>query len=59
MSIQHFLNIENIKLLWEVLLEEPLIKQYFDTSDKYKELSIIFESNIKGFYEIEKKTVII
>jgi hypothetical protein len=54
MSIQYFLNIENIKLLWEVLLEEPLIKQYFDTSDKYKELSIIFESNIKGFYEIEK-----
>lgn len=54
MSIQHFLNIENIKLLWEVLLEEPFIKKYFDTPDKYKGLSTIFESNIKGFYEIEK-----
>jgi hypothetical protein len=54
MSIQYFLNIENIKLLWEVLLEEPLIKQYFDTPNKYKELSIIFESNLKSFYEIEK-----
>lgn len=54
MSIQHFLNIENINLLWEVLLEEPFIKKYFDTPNNYNEFKSTFESNLKSFYEIEK-----
>jgi len=54
MSINYFLEQDNIQMLWEVLIDEPLIKQYCNTEVKMKELMRIFESNIKDFFMIEK-----
>ena len=54
MSINYFLEQENLQMLWEVLIDEPLIKQYCNSEVKMKELVRIFESNIKDFFMIEK-----
>jgi hypothetical protein len=54
MSINYFLEQENLQMLWEVLIDEPLIKQYCNTEVKMKELMRIFESNIKDFFMVEK-----
>ena len=54
MSINYFLEQENLQMLWEVLIDEPLIKQYCNSEVKMKELMRIFESNIKDFFMVEK-----
>lgn len=54
MSINDFLEKENLELLWEVLIDEPLIKQLCDSVIKYKTLLHIFQSNLNEFFITEK-----
>jgi len=54
MSINDFLEKENLELLWEVLIDEPLIKQLCDSVIKYKTLMHIFQSNLNDFFNAEK-----
>jgi len=54
MSINDFLEKENLELLWEVLIDEPLIKQLCDSVIKYKTLMHIFQSNLNDFFITEK-----
>jgi hypothetical protein len=54
MSINDFLEKENLELLWEVLIDEPLIKQLCDSVIKYKTLMHIFQSNMNDFFNAEK-----
>jgi len=54
MSINDFLEKENLELLWEVLIDEPLIKQLCDSLIKYKTLMHIFQSNLNEFFNAEK-----
>jgi hypothetical protein len=54
MSINKFLEQENMQLLWEVLIDEPLIKELCNSDIKMNNLIHIFESNIKDFFSAEK-----
>jgi len=54
MSINNFLEKENLELLWEVLIDEPLIKQLCDSVIKFKTLMHIFQSNLNEFFMTEK-----
>lgn len=55
MSIEMFLEKTNIYLLWDVLIDEPMIKQICNSQIKINELKTIFETNIKAFYLRENK----
>ena len=55
MSINQFLDKENIELLWEVLTDEPLIKQLCDSVIKIKTVLHIFQRNLNEFFEKERK----
>lgn len=55
MSIELFLEKTNVYLLWDVLIDEPMIKQICNSQIKINELKMIFESNIKAFYLRENK----
>jgi len=54
MSLQHFLEERNIQLLWEVLINEPIIKRMCDSEVKVTNIMRIFQTNVKEFYEVEK-----
>jgi hypothetical protein len=54
MSINNFFEKENLQMLWEVLVDEPLIKQLCNTEVKLNELVRIFESNVSEFFMVEK-----
>jgi hypothetical protein len=54
MTISKFLEEENIQLLWEVLIDEPLIKELCNSEIKIKNLMQLFQSNIRGFFSTEK-----
>lgn len=54
MSIEMFLERENMQLLWDVLIDEPMIKKICNSQVKINELIAIFETNIKAFYLREK-----
>jgi hypothetical protein len=56
MSTEMFLEKTNIYLLWDVLIDEPMIKQICNSQTKMSELQTIFESNIKAFYAREKNS---
>lgn len=55
MSIEYFLNRANIQLLWDVLIEEPTIKNICTSNKKINEIAAIFETNIQPFYYNEKQ----
>ena len=57
-SVNNFLDKENVQLLWEVLIDEPLIKEICNSELKTRELIRIFETNISDFYVREKNTCI-
>jgi hypothetical protein len=51
--ITNFLNKDNVKILWDVISDEDIIK---NQSIEFKEnIFNLFTSNIKGFYEVESK----
>jgi hypothetical protein len=52
--MNQFLDKENIELLWEVLTDEPLIKQLCDTEIKIKTILHIFQTNLHEFFDREK-----
>jgi hypothetical protein len=54
MSIQTFLKKENVDTLWDVIVDEDIFK--FLSRDVQGKVFQIFVENIKGFYEIERKT---
>lgn len=54
MSIEMFLERENIQLVWDVLIDEPMIKKICISQNKVNELVSIFENNLKPFYSREK-----
>jgi len=54
MSTNIFLEQENLQMLWEVLIDEPLIKKMCNTEVKLNELVRIFESNVSEFFMVEK-----
>lgn len=54
MSIEMFLEKTNVYLLWDVLIDEPMIKQICNSQIKINELQTIFETNIKAFFVREK-----
>ena len=54
MSIEMFLERENIQLIWDVLIDEPMIKKICTSQNKVNELVSIFENNLKAFYSREK-----
>jgi hypothetical protein len=54
-QLHQFLTKENIQILWDVLIEDPVIKNFCSSHDKIIELTKLFESNLKGFYDVERK----
>jgi len=54
-QIHQFLSKENIQVLWDVLIEDPIVKNFCSSREKIIELTKIYESNLKGFYDIERK----
>jgi len=54
MSVEMFLERENIQLVWDVLIDEPMIKKICTSQNKVNELMTIFENNLKAFYLKEK-----
>jgi hypothetical protein len=54
MSNNIFLEQENLQMLWEVLIDEPLIKQLCNSEVKLNELVRIFESNVSEFFMVER-----
>lgn len=52
--MNQFLDKENCELLWEVLTDEPLIKQLCDTEIKIKTILHIFQTNLHEFFDKEK-----
>ena len=54
MSVEMFLERENIQVVWDVLIDEPMIKKICTSQNKVNELMTIFENNLKAFYLREK-----
>ena len=54
-QIHQFLSKENIQVLWDVLIEDPIVKNFCSSREKIIELTKIYESNLKGFYDVERK----
>jgi hypothetical protein len=52
MSTNDFLKNENISVLWDVIIDEEIIKTH--SKDSINKTEQIFYNNIKGFYESEK-----
>jgi hypothetical protein len=51
--ITNFLNKDNVKILWDVISDEDIIK---NQSSEFKENILnLFTSNINGFYDVESK----
>ena len=52
MSVNDFLNKQNIGLLWEVLIDDDLFKN--KPKELINQIANIFNQNLRGFYETEK-----
>ena len=53
MNTTNFLNNENVKVLWDVVIDEDIIK---GQSREFQENILnLFRTNIKGFYDVESK----
>ena len=53
MSIINFLHNDNIKILWDVIIDEDIIKKH--PKEFQENIFHLFINNIKGFYEVENK----
>jgi hypothetical protein len=51
--ITNFLNKDNVKILWDVISDEDIIKT--QSLDFKENIFNLFTSNIKGFYDVESK----
>jgi len=54
-NVTYFLNNENVKVLWDVVIDEDIIKR--QSREFQENILNLFRSNLKGFYDVEcKKT---
>lgn len=53
MSSDDFLSKQNVKIIWDVLIDEDILKD--KSKDIIAQTSTVFSKNIVPFYEIEKK----
>jgi len=52
-NVTFFLNNENVKLLWDVVIDEDIIKRQ---SREFQENMLnLFRNNLKGFYDVESQ----
>ena len=55
MDVTYFLNNENVKVLWDVIIDEDIIKR--QPREFHENILNLFRSNLKGFFDVEcKKT---
>ena len=52
MSIKQFIQEENVKMLWEVICDEPTFNNL--PTNIQREIYALFINNIQGFFENEK-----
>jgi hypothetical protein len=54
-NVTYFLNNENVNVLWDVVIDEDIIKR--QSREFQENILNLFRSNLKGFYDVEcKKT---
>lgn len=52
-NVTFFLNNENVKVLWDVVIDEDIVKR--QSREFQENILNLFRSNIKGFYDVESK----
>ena len=53
MNTKSFLNNENVKVLWDVVIDEDIIKR--QSREFHENILNLFRSNLKGFYDVESQ----
>ena len=53
MNTNFFLNNENVKVLWDVIIDEDIIKR--QSREFQENILNLFRSNVKGFYDVESQ----
>jgi hypothetical protein len=53
MNTKNFLNNENVKVLWDVVIDEDIIKK--QSREFQENILNLFRSNLKGFYDVESQ----
>ena len=53
MNTKNFLNNENVKVLWDVVIDEDIIKR--QSREFHENMLNLFRSNLKGFYDVESQ----
>jgi hypothetical protein len=53
MNTKNFLNNENVKVLWDVVIDEDIIKR--QSREFHENILKLFRSNLKGFYDVESQ----
>ena len=53
MNTTSFLNNENVKVLWDVVIDEDIIKR--QSREFHENILNLFRSNLKGFYDVESQ----
>ena len=53
MNTTSFLNNENVKVLWDVVIDEDIIKR--QSREFHENILKLFRSNLKGFYDVESQ----
>jgi hypothetical protein len=53
MNVTYFLNNENVKVLWDVIIDEDIIKR--QSREFQENILKLFRSNLKGFYDVESQ----
>ncbi len=52
-NINYFLNNENVQVLWDVVIDEDIIKR--QSREFQENILNLFRTNLKGFYDVESK----
>jgi hypothetical protein len=53
MNTTNFLNNENVKVLWDVVIDEDIIKR--QSREFHENILKLFRNNLKGFYDVESQ----
>ena len=53
MNVTFFLNNENVKVLWDVIIDEDIIKR--QSREFHENILKLFRNNLKGFYDVESQ----
>ena len=52
-NVTFFLNNENVKVLWDVVIDEDIIKR--QSREFHENILKLFRNNLKGFYDVESQ----